>query len=130
MAYRRSPMKFFKSWPFLSASVVQAALALVVALGFHLTAVQTGSIEAAAAAVLALLVAPHVKETVVPLAIGALTAVGALLVAFRAPHVTSGEVAAIVAFLSSLLGVQGHSAVTNNVLSAERALRRRERQQA
>jgi len=123
-------LKFLKSWPFLSASVVQAALGLVVALGWHLTAVQTGSIEAAAAAVLALLVAPHVKETVVPLAIGTLTAIGALLVAFRVPHITSGEVASIVALAAALLGVQGHSAVTNNVLAAERAQRRRERQQA
>ena len=113
-------MKFLKSFPFLSAATVQAALALVVALGFHLTAVQTGSIEAAAAAVLALLVAPHVLETEVPLFIGALTAIGALLVAFRLPHVTSGEVAAVVALVASLLGVQGHSAVTNNVLASER----------
>jgi len=113
-------MRFFRSYPFLSASVVQAALALVVALGLHLTAVQAGSIEAAAAAVLALLVAPHVKETVVPLAIGALTAIGALLVAFRAPHVTAGEVSAVIALVAALLGVQGHSAVTNKVLAGER----------
>jgi hypothetical protein len=115
-------LKFLKSWPFLSASFVQAALALVVALGFHLTAGQTGAIEAAAAAVLALLVAPHVEETVVPLAIGALTAAGAVLVAFKTPHVTSGEVAAVVAALAALLGVQGHTAVTNKVLAAGRRL--------
>jgi len=115
-------MKFLRSWPFLSATFVQAALALVVALGFHLTATQTGSIEAVAAAVLALLVAPHVEETVVPLFIGALTAIGALLVAFRVPHVTSGEVAAVVAALAALLGVQGHSAVTNKVLANARRL--------
>jgi hypothetical protein len=113
-------IKFLKSWPFLSASFVQAALALVVALGFHLTAVQAGSIEAAAAAVLALVVAPHVRETVVPLAIGALTAIGALLVAFGTPHVTGKEVAAVVGLVAAFLGVQGHSTVTNKVLAAQR----------
>ena len=113
-------MKFLKSYPFLSAAFVQAALALVVALGFNLTAGQTGTIEAAAAAVLALLVAPHVKETVVPLAIGALTAIGALLVAFGVPHVSSALVAAVVAAVAALLGVQGHSAVTNKALAADR----------
>jgi hypothetical protein len=120
--------KFLRSWPFLSASVVQAALALVVALGFHLTAVQTGSIEAAAAAILALLVAPHVKEAVVPVAIGALTAIGALLVAFKTPHITAGEVSAVVALVAAFLGVQGHSAVTNKALAADRAAAKAERQ--
>ena len=90
-------IKFLKSWPFLSAATVQAVLALVVALGWHLTPVQTGSIEAAAAAVLALLTAPLVLPNVVPLFLGALTAIGALLVAFRLPAHTSGEVSAIVA---------------------------------
>lgn len=120
-------IKFLKSFPFLSAATVQAALGLVVALGFHLTAVQAGSVEAAAAAVLALLVAPHVKETVVPLFIGALTALGALAVAFRAPHVTAGEVSAVVALAAALLGLQGHGVVTNKVLAADRATARAER---
>jgi hypothetical protein len=117
-------LNFFKSWPFLSAATVQAAIALAVSLGWHLTAVQAGSIEAAAAAVLALLVAPHVKETVVPLFVGALTAIGTLAVAFRAPHVTAGEVSAIVALVAAFLGISGHSAVTNNVLAAGRKARR------
>jgi ribose/xylose/arabinose/galactoside ABC-type transport system permease subunit len=117
-------MKFLKSWPFLSAAFVQAALAMVVAFGFHLSARQTGSIEAAAAAVLALLVAPHVKEVVVPLAIGALTAMGALLVAFKLPHVSSAEVSAFVAALVALLGMHGHSAVTNKLLQGQRLEKR------
>jgi hypothetical protein len=112
---------FLKSWPFLSASFVQAALALVVALGFHLTAAQTGSIEAAAAAVLALAVAPHVQQSVVPVAIGALTAIGTLLVAFKVPHVNSAEVSAFVAAIAALLGTQGHGLVTNKVLAEQRA---------
>ena len=113
-------MKFLKSFPFLSAATVQAALALVVALGFHLTAVQAGSIEAVAAAILALLTAPHVSPPPVPLFVGALTAIGALLVAFRLPHVTAGEVSAVVALVAAFFGLSGHSAVTNNVLAGER----------
>jgi hypothetical protein len=120
-------VNFLKSWPFLSASFVQAAIALLAAFGLSLTPGQTGSVEAAAAAVLALLVAPHVKETVVPLAIGALTAAGAVLVAFKVPHITAGEVAAIVAALTALLGVQGHSAVTNNLLAGQRAVAKERR---
>jgi hypothetical protein len=69
-------------------------------------------------------VAPHVKETVVPLFVGALTAIGTLAVAFRAPHVTAGEVSAIVALVAAFLGISGHSAVTNNVLAAGRKARR------
>ena len=121
-------LKFLKSWPFLSSAFVQAALGLVVALGFHLTAVQTGSIEAVAAALLALATAPHVLPNVVPLFLGALTAIGALLVAFRVPHVTSAEVAAFVTALSALLGTLGHTAVNNKVLAAERKARREEKQ--
>jgi len=117
-------LKFLRSFPFLSAAFVQSALALVVALGFHLTAVQTGSIEAVAAALLALATAPHVSPPPVPLMLGALTAIGALLVAFRLPNVTSGEVSAIVAALAALLGSIGHGSVTNKVLAAERRERK------
>jgi len=113
--------KFLQSFPFLSAATVQAALGLVVALGFQLTAGQTGTIEAAAAAVLALLTAPTVKPFPVPLFTGALTAIGALLVAFKVPHVNSAEVAALVAFLAALLGTTAHTAVVNKTLSADRA---------
>ena len=114
-------MNFLRSWPFLSASFVQSALALAVTLGWHLDARQTGSIQAAAAAVLAVLVAPHVKETAIPLFLGALTAIGAVLVAFKVPHVTPAEVSAIVAALSALLGTQGHQMVTNTFLAAKPA---------
>ena len=117
-------LKFLKSFPFLSAATVQAALALVVALGFHLTAVQTGSIEAAAAALLALLTVPHITPFPVPLFVGALTAIGALLVAFKVPNISSGEVSAVVALVAAFLGLQGHGVVTNNLLAAERKARR------
>ena len=119
-------MKFLKSFPFLSSAVVQAVLALVDALGWHLTAIETGSIEAAAAAILALLVAPHVLPGVVPLFLGALTAIGALLVAFRVPGISSGEVSAIVAAVAAILGGLGHIAVKNKLLAAERAAQRQQ----
>jgi hypothetical protein len=116
-------MKFLRSFPFLSAATVQAVLAFVMAAGwFHPTAGQTGAIEAAAAAVLALLVAPHVNPFPVPLLLGALTAVGALLVAFKVPHVSAAEVSAFVAAITALLGAQGHSAVENKLLAAGRRL--------
>jgi len=113
-------LKFFKSFPFLSSAFIQAALAFIVALGWHLTPVETGAIGAAAAAVLALLTAPHVLPRVVPLFVGALTAIGALLVAFRVPGVSPGEVSAIVAAIAALLGGIGHLAVNNVLLSRER----------
>jgi hypothetical protein len=116
-------MKFLTKYPFLSAGFVQAAIALAVALGFNLTAGQTGAIEAAAAAVLALAVAPHVDPFPVPLFIGALTAVGALLVAFGVHGVTSAEVSAVVAAISALLGTQGHATVNNKAFAAERGAR-------
>lgn len=121
-------MKFLRSFPFLSAATVQAALAFVVALGFHLTPVQTGSVEAVAAALLALLTAPQVNHPPVPVVVGLVTALGGLLVAFRLPHVTSSEVSAFVLFLSSLLGVAGHAAVVNKVLAKERAKEKEARQ--
>lgn len=116
--------RFLSLYPFLSAGTVQAALALAVALGLHLTAAQTGSIEAAAAAVLALLVATTARPVPVPLLTGALTAIGALLVAFRVPHIDSGEVSAAVAFLAAVLSGVGHLAATPALTLREQAKRR------
>jgi hypothetical protein len=112
--------RFLSSYPFLSAATVQAAIALAIALGWHLTPVQTGAIEAAAAAVLAVLVAVSVRPFPVPLFTGALLAIGTLLVSFKAPHVTSGEVSSVVAFLAALLGGFGHSAVNTKLGLRER----------
>lgn len=112
--------RFLSSYPFLSAATVQAAIALAIALGWHLTPVQTGSIEAAAAAVLAVLVAVSVRPFPVPLFTGALLAIGTLLVSFKAPHVTAGGVSAFVAFLAALLGGFGHQAVSTKLGLRER----------
>ena len=116
--------RFLLLYPFLSAGTVQALLALAVALGLHLTAVQTGAVEAAAAAILALWVARAARPVPVPLLTGALTAIGALLVAFRVSHVTSGEVSAAVAFLAAVLSGVGHLAATPALTLREQAKRR------
>lgn len=116
--------RFLSLYPFLSAGTAQAALALAVALGLHLTAAQTGAAEAAAAAILALWVARAARPVPVPLLTGALTAIGALLVSFRVPHVDSGEVSAAVAFLAAILSGVGHLAATPALTLREQAKRR------
>jgi hypothetical protein len=96
--------------PVLSAGVVQAAIALVVALGFHLTAGQSGAIEAATAGLAALIMALSVRPFQVPALTGALTAIGTLLVAFGVhgvqPNLVSSFNAALVAVLAIVL--RGH----------------------
>jgi hypothetical protein len=96
--------------PVLSAGVIQAAIALVVALGFSLTAGQSGAIEAAAAAVAALITALSVRPFQVPALTGALTAVGTLLVAFGVPHVQPSLVSSFNAALVAILAIvlRGH----------------------
>lgn len=89
--------------PVFSAGTVQAVLALVVALGFSLSAGTTGAIEAVAAALLALLAATAVDKVTPVLFTGLLTAVGTLLIAFGVPHVTSGVVSAVNAVLAIVL---------------------------
>ena len=94
---------FVKLEPVFAAGTVQAVLALVVALGFHLSAGVTGSIEAVAAAVLALVTAAVVNKTTPVLYTGLLTAVGTLIMAFGVPHVTSGLVSAVNALVAIVL---------------------------
>ena len=111
---------FLSKFPFLSAAFVQAALSLVVALGFSLSAGQTGAIEAVAAAVLALLTAVAAKTVTVPLVVGAITAAGSLLVAFGVPHVSTGTVAAVAALVAAFLGSSMH--VAHRVEAVHRTL--------
>jgi hypothetical protein len=103
-------MKLLKTEPALFLGVLQSALALAVGLGLHLTAGQTGSVEAATATVLALIAAVSVR----PFPVAALTGVTGplvtLLVAFGVHGVSPGIVstvnAAIVAVLALVL--RGH----------------------
>jgi hypothetical protein len=89
--------------PVFAAGTIQAVLALVVALGFHLSAGVTGAIEAVAAAVLALIVAASVDKVTPVLYTGLLTAAGTLLMAFGVPHVSSGLVSAVNAVVAIVL---------------------------
>lgn len=100
--------------PVLSAGVVQAAIALVVALGFTLTAGQSGAIEAAAAALAALIMALSVRPFQVPALTGALTAIGTLLVAYGVHGVTPGLVSSFNAALVAVLALILRQHVTPN----------------
>lgn len=83
------------SEPALIVAVLQAVVALVVALGTALTAQQAGSIEAGAAALGALIVAISVHPFQVPALTGLLTAAGTVLIAFGVHHVSIETVSAV-----------------------------------
>jgi hypothetical protein len=89
--------------PVLSASTVQAVLALIIAVGVHLSPAVTGGIEAVAAALLALVTAASVDKVTPALWTGLVTAVGTLVIAFGVPHVNAGEVSAFNAVLAVVL---------------------------
>jgi hypothetical protein len=89
--------------PVLSASTVQALLALIIAVGVHLSPAVTGGIEAVAAALLALITAASVDKVTPALWTGLVTALGTLLIAFGVPHVNAGEVSAVNAVLAIVL---------------------------
>lgn len=91
------------SEPALAVAILQAAGALIVALGLSLTAKQTGAIEAAIAAAGALVVAASVRPFQVPALLGLLTAAGTVLVAFGIHHITSGQVSAFSATLAVIV---------------------------
>jgi hypothetical protein len=105
-------VSFITRFPVLTAGVIQSALALGVALGLHLTPVQTGAIEAAAAAVLAVIAALRVRPFEVSVLGGVLVAIGTVLVAFRVPHVTPGLVSIAYALFSALIAGFVHSQVS------------------
>lgn len=105
-------MSFITRFPVLTAGVVQSALALAVSLGLHLTVIQTGAIEAAAAAVIAVITAAAVRPFEVATLGGVLVAIGTLLVAFKVPHVTPGLVSTAYALFSALIAGFVHSNVS------------------
>lgn len=117
--------RFLLTYPAMTAGVAQAAVALVVALGFHLTPVQAGAAESAAAALGALWTGLRARPFEPALLTGALTATGTLLVAYKAPHVSAGVVSAASAFLAAVLAGILHGNVTPVVhlpkVSEERA---------
>ena len=71
--------------PALVMTIVQGALAAGISLGLHLTAGQTGAIEAASAAVLGLAVALCTRPFRTGAATAAVAAIGTVLLAFALP---------------------------------------------
>jgi hypothetical protein len=96
--------------PAMVTGVAQAALALAVTLGLHLTAAETGALEAAAALTGGIIVAASTRPVAVPVLFGGLTAILTCLVAFGVPHVTPAAVSAANALTVAVLtGVlRGH----------------------
>ena len=117
-------LNVIKTEPVMITGLVQAILALVVGLGFALTAGQTGALEAATSAVLALVAAVSVRPFPVAALTGAFTAVATALVAFGVPHVTTGEVSllntVVVAVLA--LALRGHVTPTATLRKAAAAV--------
>lgn len=114
-------LRIIKTEPALAAGVVQAVISLAVGLGLHLTAGQTGALEAATSAVLAAVVAFSARPVQVSAFTGALAAVGTVLVAFGVPHVTGGSVSSLNAVLVAVLALvlRGHVTPVANAPKAQ-----------
>jgi len=99
-----------KTEPVLITGLVQSLLALLVGLGFSLTAGQTGALEAGTTAVLALVAAVSVRPFPVAALTGALSAVATVLIAFGVPHISTGAVSSLNAVVVAVLGLvlRGH----------------------
>lgn len=91
--------------PAMVVGVAQAALALAVSLGLHLTVEQTGALEAVAAGVGAVIVAASTRPVAVPVLTGGLTAILTCLVAFGVPHVTPAVVSEVNAAAVAVLAI-------------------------
>jgi len=91
--------------------LVQAALALGVSIG-GLNTTQAGWIEGAAAALLAAIVAIGTRPLQIAAITGAIQAIGVVLVAYRVPHVTTGEISAVNAFVAATLALMVRSHVS------------------
>jgi hypothetical protein len=89
--------------PALVMTVVQGALALVVSLGFALSAKQTGAIEGAVTAALGLIVAISTKPFRTGAATAFISAAGTVLLAFRVPHISPATVSAISVAVTGVL---------------------------
>lgn len=102
--------RLLASEPALAAGTGQVVIALIVGLGFSLTPGQAGAVEAATAALGALLVAVSVRPVPPAAFTGALSAAGTLLAAFGLPHASAGSVSTVSAVLAALLAtaLRGH----------------------
>jgi len=102
--------RLLASEPALASGGAQAVVAMVVALGLHLTAGQAGALEAAAAAAGALAVALSVTPVPPAAFTGALSAAGTLLAAFGLPHPSAGLVSTLSGLMAALMAttLRGH----------------------
>jgi hypothetical protein len=91
--------------PAMCAGVCQAALALAITLGLHLTVAQTGALEAVAAGVGAVIVAAATRPVPVPVLTGGLTAILTCLVAFGVHGVTPAVVSEVNAAAVAVLAI-------------------------
>lgn len=93
-------------------TAVQAAMGLVVSLGFALSARETGAIEGAVTAGLSLLVAIYTRPFRYATVTGFVSAAGTVLIAFRVPHITPGAVSAFNTVVTGFLMMTVTSAKT------------------
>lgn len=91
--------------PAMVVGVCQAALALAVTLGLHLTVGQTGALEAAAAGVAAIIVAASTRPIAPPVLTGGLAAILTCLVAFGVHGVTPAVVSEVNAAAVAVLAI-------------------------
>lgn len=82
----------------------QGLVALLITVG-GLSAKQAGVVEAAIAAVLAVVVAAGTKHFTAAGIAGAVQAIGVLLVTFKVAHVSAGTVSAADAFVAAILAL-------------------------
>ena len=108
--------------PALVMSVIQGALALGISLGLHLTAKQTGAIEAAATAVLGLAVACYTRPFRTGAATAAVAALGTVLLAFRVPGISPGLVSVASTLITGLLMLGVTSPQTMSLMLLRRPL--------
>ena len=100
------------SEPALIVAVLQAVVALTIALGTALSAKPAGGIEAGAAALGALIVAVSVHPFQVPALTGLLTAAGTVLVAFGVHHVSVEAVSTVNVAVAAVIAAYFRTQVT------------------
>ena len=108
--------------PALVMTIVQGALAAGISLGLHLTAGQTGAIEAASAAVLGLAVALYTRPFRTGAATAAVAAIGTVLLAFRVPGISPGLVSVASTLVTGLLMLGVTSPQTMSLMLLHRPL--------
>jgi hypothetical protein len=101
--------------PALVMSLVQAALAATVSLGYALTAAQTGAVEGAVTAVLGFTVAAYTRPFRTGAATALVSAVGTVLLAWKVPHISSGLVSTVNVLVTGVLMLAVTSPLTDSL---------------